>query len=194
MPTAATLVALAVALVAAKATQLRWWPDSGGMQLLPGLVRQCLLGAALVVFLRARRRPVDVGLFARSGRWWLVALVAVGLVLQGATDPSGLSVPNLILVTALGEEILFRGLLPAAAGLRARSGRVATFGPALAFGLWHVPDGWSGGPIAVLGVALATSAAAVLIFEPLRRRARSVLAPAAAHALINGIGILIAGW
>jgi len=107
--------------------------------------------------------------------------------------------------TVLFEEVAFRGVLW---GLLDRhSGPVrATLVSSGLFGLWHVlPSlrlnrvnpavtglvgaGEGGRVLAVVGAVLFTTAAGALLCE-LRRRSGSLLAPAALHWAINGLGVL----
>jgi membrane protease YdiL (CAAX protease family) len=101
--------------------------------------------------------------------------------------------------TALAEELLFRSALTALFAQR-RSPPIAAAVSAAVFGLWHVlptvdtidshPAGdrvatRSQRVTATAGV-VASTAFAGLMFSWLQRRARSVLAPVIAHAVLNG--------
>jgi membrane protease YdiL (CAAX protease family) len=98
----------------------------------------------------------------------------------------------------LAEELLFRSGLTALF-LQRRSWPVAVVATSAAFGLWHVlptvesldthPAGVrlesaSRSAAAVAGVVVTTGVAG-LALSALQRRARSVLAPVIAHALLN---------
>jgi len=90
---------------------------------------------------------------------------------------------------ALGEEVLFRGLLLAilvAAGWDFFSFALASVG----FGLWHVPDaihhvGSDTRVASILLTFVAMFLVSQLVFVPLRLRSRNVLAPAFVHAAWN---------
>jgi membrane protease YdiL (CAAX protease family) len=186
--------AVAVLLVALKWAQFRWWPDPGGGRLLPGLTRQVAACAFVWLLVRRATGHVDLGVRSRAASAGALGLVAVGVALQAGTHLTGWSVLNLVCVTAIGEEVLFRGLLPALVACVDQRDAEARFLPALAFGLWHVPDVWSAGVLYGVAVVLATMAAAVFIFEPVRRRTGSIVTSAVLHALINGSGIAVVGW
>ncbi|MBA2495894.1 MAG: CPBP family intramembrane metalloprotease [Actinomycetota bacterium] len=109
-------------------------------------------------------------------------------------DPPGRSLLTLVAVTAVGEEVLFRGLLPALVRSVGFSSVGARRIAVLAFGVWHLPDAAPDGPLTAIGTFMLTSAAAAVVFEPLRRRTGSVFAPAAAHLLLNGCGLLLTEW
>jgi membrane protease YdiL (CAAX protease family) len=103
------------------------------------------------------------------------------------------------LATALGEELLFRGVLLGLFGRR-RSTAMAVGWTSLLFGVWHVlptVDHYQGNPVsdlaadpgrgrrlAVLVTMLATAGAGG-VFGWLRLRSGSVLAPTLAHAAVN---------
>lgn len=194
----ASALVITAYLVGVKAAQMAWWPDPGGQTAVPGLVRQVVLATGLFGLLAMRvgfgSVAAAAGLLLRAGRGSLLVLAGVALLLGAVGAPPGLSLVNLVVVTAVGEEVLFRGLLPALVHSTQFSSRVTTFGPALAFGLWHLPDAWPSGPLVAAGVVLGTTSAALVLFEPLRRRFDSVFAPAAAHALVNGAGLLVVAW
>ncbi|CCQ17816.1 putative integral membrane protein [Rhodococcus sp. AW25M09] len=117
-----------------------------------------VLGAAVVAAipaLRRRVRPAEDDLAE-----WVLFRIPVG--------------------TVLTEELLFRGVLDAAA-------------PALSpifFGLWHVHPARAAGD-SVIGTVFATTAAG-LVFSWLRARSGSVLAPALLHYFLNASGAVLA--
>lgn len=108
--------------------------------------------------------------------------------------------------TALGEEVIFRGVL---LGLLLRRLRVggAVIVSAVLFGLWHIlptlnsletnPAGdvldSSAGIAAAAAGAVITTALAGVVFTWLRFRASSVAAPIVVHAAVNSSAYL-AGW
>lgn len=84
--------------------------------------------------------------------------------------------------TVLAEELMFRSVLSAV--LRRAWPRSTALGiHAAAFGLWHVSPARSSGD-SVLATVVFTGAAA-LVFEELRRRSGSVMAPAILHLTVN---------
>jgi membrane protease YdiL (CAAX protease family) len=101
--------------------------------------------------------------------------------------------------TALAEELLFRSGLTALF-LQRRSWGVAVAVTSAAFGLWHVLpavesldthpvgeqlDSPTRSTAAVVGIVVTTGIAGAML-SVLQRRARSVLAPVIAHAVLNG--------
>lgn len=106
------------------------------------------------------------------------------------------------LATALGEELMFRGALPAILAQR-RSRAAATAVSSLLFGVWHVLPTLeslnSNGPggvhtsrrarrAATIAGTVAATAIAGLGFTLVRERGRSVGAPALVHTAINATG------
>ncbi len=124
----------------------------------------------------------------------------------GLADAARTAFVAVPLGTVLFEEVAFRGVLWGA--LRARYGHVrATAVSSALFGLWHVlpslrlnranpavtdlvGSGRAGQVLAVLGAVVFTALAGVVFCE-LRRRSGSLLAPAALHWAVNGLGVLI---
>ncbi|WP_137872934.1 CPBP family intramembrane glutamic endopeptidase [Rhodococcus sp. Q] len=90
--------------------------------------------------------------------------------------------------TVLAEEVVFRSVLYALA--RRASPRWAPVLGAAAFGLWHVTPARHAGDSVVGTVAL--TAAASLLFDQLRERSGSVLAPALLHLAVNAGGAVAA--
>jgi len=103
---------------------------------------------------------------------------------------------GVLIGTALLEEVVFRGGL-AALGRRSRGLRWIV--PGLAFGCWHVADGWRDGAgeplvlrlLVVAGVVAATTAASWWVLEPLRRRSGSIVGPWLLHAAVNSSLIVL---
>lgn len=91
--------------------------------------------------------------------------------------------------TVFGEEVVFRSVLYALA--RRASPRWAPVLGAAAFGLWHVTPARHAGD-SIVGTVVFTAAASVL-FDGLRRRSGSVLAPALLHLAVNVGGAIAAG-
>lgn len=106
------LVVIGCALAAAKATQFRWWPDPTGALLVPGLVRQAIVGSVLVIAVGPRAHRAEARV---ASPWrWLLALAAIGVIVRIGAGLPLTAVVNLLVVTAIGEE-----LLPLGAGARA---------------------------------------------------------------------------
>ena len=168
----------------------------------------------------------DLGLARRTWgaglRWGAVsaAVVAAGYgvaalipAIRDVTAESSTSWPDALvkalvvipLVTVIGEEFAFRGVLWGL--LRRESGRrAATIVSSALFGLWHVLPSWGGGAanesvadavgdgpagiaFRVLGTVVLTGLAGVVFCE-LRARSGSLLAPIMLHWAINGFGEL----
>lgn len=113
---------------------------------------------------------------------------------------------TVVLLTAIPEELAFRGLL-LGTGVRLWGPRRAVLVSSAIFGLWHVQptlatmsdspvvrgagaSTW-GRLLVVLG-AVAVTFAAGLAFSWLRLRSRSLLAPVLAHVATNGLGLAVA--
>lgn len=194
-----TAALLATTLVSVKGLQLHFWPDPDGRHLWPGLIRQSLLVGGLLLILvklvgtQRARRQAGLKLDQTAAASFLLIALWTAALFTVASAP-GRSVVNLVLVTALGEEILFRGLLPAILETRRPTRLSATALASVAFGLWHLPDSFSGAGLALIGTLVATTAAAVMVLAPLRRRTGSVYVPAAVHALVNGAALLLTKW
>jgi membrane protease YdiL (CAAX protease family) len=199
-PVAVTAIGLVA--VACKAVQLAWWPDESGEDLLPALVRQVLLLAAVTAWLKAQtREPLDrlaaeVGATTSGGaaKWSLAVLGAFVLVASALSSPPGLAVVNLVVVTAFGEELLFRGLLLAMADRCGDTPRRATVRVSVLFGLWHIPDAAGDGALWLAASVVFPALASALALVPLRRRTGSVLPPTAAHAVVNGGLLMATDW
>jgi membrane protease YdiL (CAAX protease family) len=184
------------------------------------VVAAVVAAGAVVAFGRWRRLSWNAmglgpGTWAGGLRWGVGAVLAVAVfyavtvalpVTREATDdlaaPAGdsLWVTALLLVplrTVLVEELTFRGVLWGLLERRAGT-RWALVGTAVAFGFWHVAPALSladrtesPAVIGVLGVVVFTTGAGLVLGE-LRRRSRSVIAPAAFHWATNGLGLLAA--
>jgi membrane protease YdiL (CAAX protease family) len=114
---------------------------------------------------------------------------------------------SIVLLTAIPEELAFRGVLLGSA-LRLWSPWRASLVTSALFGLWHIAPtlhtmsdnrafagaaaSLAGQVLLVLG-AIAVTFAAGLIFCWLRLRSRSLIAPVIAHAAANGLA-LAAAW
>jgi uncharacterized protein len=95
--------------------------------------------------------------------------------------------------TVLLEEFAFRGVLGALFH-RVVSPWRAVAATSLLFGLWHVPGAWSGtdleGIASVFAVIAATTMAGT-VFQLMKDRTRSLVAPGLAHWATNGLSLLI---
>jgi membrane protease YdiL (CAAX protease family) len=127
----------------------------------------------------------------------LLASVVGLAVAVGLSDAGPAEAVRIVLATALGEEIIFRGVIY---GLAATvSIRAAVVVSSATFGAWHIVDAFeaagTGAPMIgslalVAGVVLVTGLAGALLFAPLRRRTGAVYAPALVHAALNLSGTL----
>lgn len=173
--------------------------------------------------------PADVPAGARHGGVAGAAILAAAVTAVGVPATRGLFADGRVvdasarraayevlvripLVTALTEELLFRGAV-LGAWRRAAGTPVAVAASSLAFGVWHVlpaleshthnPAGaqlsatistrGSGRAAHVAGTVLATAVAGAA-FAALRLRSRSLLASVMAHAAVNQLGYLAARW
>jgi uncharacterized protein len=95
--------------------------------------------------------------------------------------------------TVLLEEFAFRGVLGALFH-RVLSPWRAVAVTSLLFGLWHVPGAWSGfdlgGVAGVLAIIAATTVAGT-VFQLMKDRTRSLIAPGLAHWATNGLSLLL---
>jgi membrane protease YdiL (CAAX protease family) len=95
--------------------------------------------------------------------------------------------------TVLLEEFAFRGVLGALFH-RVVSPWRAVAATSLLFGLWHVPGAWTGldlgGVASVLAVIAATTIAGI-VFQLMKDRTRSLVAPGLAHWATNGLSLLV---
>lgn len=167
---------------------------SGGLSL---LVRVALVVAALFVLRRADRQEVPVG--SVGSPWLLLALIPVlfqVVMCFGPLDhvPEPLAAAFGILgvgLTALWEELLFRGL---ALTLFAKDGRLswaAALGTSAVFGVCHLVNLiGTADPLARLGdgaVQAIFAALCGLFFLGLTLRARSLFAAVIAHLFLDGV-------
>jgi membrane protease YdiL (CAAX protease family) len=197
----------------------------------PPAVSAGLLTAALIVVAwAAGASPDDLGAgraHVRAGvRYGAAAFLAVLLVLLAAAavpaergflhdaraQVSGgrlayEAVVSILLLTAIPEELAFRGVL-LWSGARLWGKRRASFASSALFGLWHVQPtlhtlarnqalgDFSASAVgeALLELAAVTATfAAGLVFCWLRLRSKSLVAPVMAHAATNGLA-LVAAW
>ncbi|HEY3238865.1 MAG TPA: CPBP family intramembrane glutamic endopeptidase [Acidimicrobiia bacterium] len=151
----------------------RGWPWAG-------------LGLRWPRFDRDRVPPVLTAAALAWATGWLVAGLA------GAREISGLRLARLVVGTALAEEVLHRGVLPAVwAATRCQPRTVVVVNMAW-FGAWHLAGATQGGTFHPLEVAGPALGAVVLLWA--RMRTGSVLPPAAGHLAgnITGLGAVTA--
>jgi hypothetical protein len=116
---------------------------------------------------------------------WTAAWLVAGLA--GVRELSGLRLARLIVGTALAEEVLHRGVLPAVWAATGSPARTVVAANMATFGAWHLAGATTGGtfhPLEVVGPALV---ALVLLWA--RMRTGSVLPPAAGHLAGNLTGL-----
>lgn len=194
----------------------------------PAVVSASLLTAALVLIAwhagAARAdlglEPADVAAGVRYGAGAFVvillallvaaAIPAAGFLHDARAEITGgrlayeLGV-SIVLLTAIPEELAFRGVLLGSA-MRLWGPRRASLISSALFGLWHVQPtlhtlrgnraaSTVAGVAGQAGVefgAVAVTFAAGLVFCWLRLRSRSLVAPVIAHAAINGLALTVA--
>ena len=117
----------------------------------------------------------------------VLGLAALALVVRrehcDADGGLAINVARLLVATALGEEVLFRGVLFAVWSRTTATDTAVVVANCVFFGLWHVAGGFEDGtfsPASVLGPAIAG-----LWFLWTRCRFSSVVVAAVPHAAIN---------
>jgi membrane protease YdiL (CAAX protease family) len=161
-------------------------------------VRALLVGGVAVAGVQAVAHALQVGAVALGDGAAVVAVEAVNPVTK-----TGTGVARYVLVgvglTAVGEELLFRG-----AALGAFERRLPFHGANLAqaglFGLWHLA--WPltlalgpgkppvAPPVLALGTVLVTGLVGV-VFGMLARATGTLWAPVLAHAVHNGVAVVV---
>jgi membrane protease YdiL (CAAX protease family) len=141
----------------------------------------------------------------RTLLWIIAPLTISGLGTATALGARGIPgeldldlLTELVLVTALGEEFIFRGCMLVLA-YRALQPWAAEAVVALSYGAWHIGNAWtrSRGEVAgsraaqIVGTVLVTAIAG-LIFSFLRRRSGSLAGPVLAHVGVNLPGTALA--
>ncbi|WP_083442231.1 CPBP family intramembrane glutamic endopeptidase [Nitriliruptor alkaliphilus] len=149
----------------------------------------------------------------------IAVAVASGIALADVLDPvgrlladdraalgaGGLAFALLVRIplgTAVCEEVAFRGVLTAACR-RVLPGPVAVGWSSLVFGLWHIAptaialrindvDPTSPEGVATVAGAVAVTTVAGVLFDLLRSRSRSLLAPVLAHWAVNAFSLAAA--
>ncbi len=100
-----------------------------------------------------------------------------------ADDHTRLRIVRLLIGTAAGEEIIFRGVVLGAWTSTTVRGRWVLVVNMATFALWHVAGAFDGGTFHWLHVAFPGIAASLLLWS--RLRCRSLIAPIALHAAAN---------
>ena len=109
---------------------------------------------------------------------------------------------SIVLLTAIPEELAFRGVLLGSARRLWGPWRASLITSAL-FGLWHIEPtlhtmrdnravASTAGQVLVVFGAITVTFAAGLFFCWLRLRSRSLVAPVMAHAAVNGLALTVA--
>jgi membrane protease YdiL (CAAX protease family) len=113
---------------------------------------------------------------------------------------------EVILLTAIPEELAFRGLL-LGSGLKLWGPWRATLISSALFGLWHIAPTLGtmrdnrevsgavssvGGQVLIVLGAVAVTFVAGLVFSWLRLRSKSLIAPILAHVATNGVALTVA--
>ncbi len=179
-------------------------------------VRWVLVGIstfALAPVLRAEQRrrgywrgsvftepPPDRAVLWATIPLWLV-LLGTAIALGAIGDPTNLTVGDLLrvtLLTALGEELIFRGgmLVVAYHLFRPRGAQALA---AFSFGLWHVGDAINGAPcgdgwarvLTRVVITIVITMIGGLIFTFLRHRSRTLAGPVLAHVATNLPGLAL---
>lgn len=130
----------------------------------------------------------------------IVVYAVVGVVLLATEQPSDAHVGEVlrvVVVTAAGEELIYRGLLLALA-MRVLGARAAVLATSCSFGLWHVGDALvatEDAPVVahvvgVVGVVAATTVGG-LVFAWSRIRTGSLVGPILLHTATNLPGIAL---
>ncbi|MGD9701715.1 MAG: lysostaphin resistance A-like protein [Acidimicrobiia bacterium] len=185
-----------VALCVVAYTREAWWR--------PDAVRRRVAAAK-----GNAERLAKVGSSATAGLdhtvlWTVTPLVLASIgtmtALEIGNDRSalgGAALAELILLTALGEELIFRGALLTIAH-RSLPTWWAHWVTALSFGLWHVGDSLTGSEGSSLSVRLWALAGTVvlttaggLVFTWLRYRTRTLLGPVLGHIATNLPGLAL---
>lgn len=185
-------------VVADRSRSERWWLLAVGAAALLALVGVEAVRAYRWHTGRLPSEP-DRSVLWTVGPMAACALVVLAIVTVGdrAGDLSGDELVELLVVTALGEELLHRGALLAFAYAAFRPG-TAEWVTALAFGAWHIPnalDDRAGEAIAptiglVVGTVAVTTAGG-FVFAFLRHRSRSVAGSAGGHVATNLPGLVL---
>lgn len=164
---------------------------SGAAQLLtPALL--AVYWAVLLRYLHARGRLRSYGLCRGAGLTARDALLSLPVLLFAALNAAfggawpGIAEAVYLLFAVFGEEVLFRGVLPAVWGEKLGAVRAAAASAAL-FALLHLGSA-IGGSVSAAAVQTLCAFGAGLLLTAVRARTGSIALPLLAHALINLTG------
>ena len=148
--------------------------------------------AVLLRYLRTRGRLRSYGLCRGRGLTARDALLSLPVLLFAALNIAfggarpGIAEAVYLLFAVFGEEVLFRGVLPAVWGEKLGAVRAAAASAAL-FALLHLGSA-VGGSVSAAAVQALCAFGAGLLLTAVRARTGSIALPLLAHALINLTG------
>lgn len=148
--------------------------------------------AALLRGLHTRGRLRSYGLCRGKGLTARDALLSLPVLLFAALNAAfggawpGIAQAVYLLFAVFGEEVLFRGVLPAVWGEKLGAARAAAASAAL-FALLHLGSA-IGGSVSAAAVQALCAFGAGLLLTAVRARTGSIALPLLAHALINLTG------
>lgn len=148
--------------------------------------------AALLRGLHTRGRLRSYGLCRGKGLTARDALLSLPVLLFAALNIAfggarpGIAQAVYLLFAVFGEEVLFRGVLPAVWGEKLGAARAAAASAAL-FALLHLGSA-IGGSVSAAAVQALCAFGAGLLLTAVRARTGSIVLPLLAHALINLTG------
>lgn len=148
--------------------------------------------AVLLRYLHARGRLRSYGLCRGRGLTARDALLSLPVLLFAALNAAfggtwpGIAEAVYLLFAVFGEEVLFRGVLPAVWGEKLGAVRAAAASAAL-FALLHLGSA-IGGSVSAAAVQALCAFGAGLLLTAVRERTGSIALPLLAHALINLTG------
>ena len=148
--------------------------------------------AVLLRYLHTRGRLRSYGLCRGKGLTARDALLSLSVLLFAALNAAfggawpGAAEAVYLLFAVFGEEVLFRGVLPAVWGEKLGAARAAAASAAL-FALLHLGSA-VGGSVSAAAVQALCAFGAGLLLTAVRERTGSIALPLLAHALINLTG------
>lgn len=148
--------------------------------------------AVLLRYLHTRGRLRSYGLCRGRGLTARDALLSLPVLLFAALNAAfggawpGVAEAVYLLFAVFGEEVLFRGVLPAVWGEKLGAARAAAASAAL-FALLHLGSA-IGGSVSAAAVQALCAFGAGLLLTAMRARTGSIALPLLAHALINLTG------
>lgn len=148
--------------------------------------------AVLLRYLHTRGRLRSYGLCRGRGLTARDALLSLPVLLFAALNAAfggarpGIAQAVYLLFAVFGEEVLFRGVLPAVWGEKLGAARAAAASAAL-FALLHLGSA-VGGSVSAAAVQALCAFGAGLLLTAVRARTGSIALPLLAHALINLTG------